>query len=91
MNKTIDVPYIRSGMIEDPRNWPMKVIGKHDEIVITSKVPYVGYVMGDIGQSRMSKLIGWRTVSKNLADNLRGALQRGNQAVNRWLKEKEAS
>ena len=34
--------------------------------VITNKVPYAGYVIGDIDQSRMHKKIGWWTVSTRL-------------------------
>ena len=34
--------------------------------LITNNVPYAGYVIGDIDQSRMHKKIGWWTVSTKL-------------------------
>lgn len=42
------------------------VVQGDGQTVITNNVPYAGYVIGDIDQSRMHKKIGWWTVSTKL-------------------------
>jgi hypothetical protein len=46
------------------------------------------YTQHDTGQARQPALVGWRKVSKNIQDNIKGALHNGMLAINRWLKEK---
>lgn len=80
----LHLPYARTG--ELGAGW--EKIGDKWRRVIRNKVAYAKHVVSDDRQSRMSKKIGWRTISKNIADNIDGALQRASQAIQRWLKEK---
>ena len=67
------------------RGW--KVTGEPPRYVIKNEIPYSGYVVGDDDQSRMHEKIGWRKVTKNLADNIQGAMSRARQVVAKWIKE----
>lgn len=70
------VPH-RTGLLQ--RGWERKGDGTKSRIV--NEIPYAKYVMGDEDQVRMHKLIGWRVVSKIIADNLKGAIQAAERAV----------
>lgn len=80
----LKLPYARTGALGE--GW--EKIGDKWRPVLRNKTPYAHHVMGDDRQSRMSAKIGWRTISENIADNIKGALQRAEQAIQRWLKEK---
>ena len=83
---------IRSGEI-DPgyphrtgnmqRGWV--VGGDPPRYVIKNDVSYSNYVVGDNEQSRMHNKIGWRTVSKNISDNMKGAIRAANLAIAKWI------
>lgn len=81
----LNLPYTRTNKIAD--NWEKG--GDRWRRVIRNDTPYIGYVMGDTTQSRMSKKIGWRTTSRVIKDNMMGALRAASQAVARYIKSKE--
>jgi hypothetical protein len=60
------------------------------KIKVTNSVPYAGFVQGDNTQAWMH--VGrWRTVSKVVADNVKGMVQAAEQALQRYLKAKGLS
>lgn len=83
---------IRSGEI-DPgyphrtgnfqRGW--YVGGEPPRYVIKNEISYGNYLVDDNEQSRMHSKIGWRTVSKNIADNMKGAIHAANLAIAKWI------
>ena len=77
----LQLPYKRSGALAAA--WT-RGEGENSRY-ITNSAPYASLVQGDNTQSRHAKKIGWRTVSQVVRDNMAGALQRANQAVQRWL------
>jgi hypothetical protein len=46
-----------------------------------------GWVMGH-NQANQPRLVGWRSYVSVIASNMRGAIRAGQQAVDRWLKER---
>jgi hypothetical protein len=56
----ISVPYRRTQTFR--AGW--RQIGKGIKSIIANEVEYGGFLMGDSEQSRMHKLIGWKTLSK---------------------------
>jgi hypothetical protein len=68
------------------------VTGEPPRYIIRNDVGYSGYLVGDDftggnQQSHMMKLKGWRTVGKNLSDNMTGAFRAAIMAVNKWMRE----
>jgi hypothetical protein len=61
--------------------------GKDTRYTIKNTSPYAQFVMGDNAQSRMHKIIGWRTVSDVIKTNLKGAFRHAQAKVKQWLKE----
>ena len=55
---------------------------------ITNVAPYSKWVIGNTRQTVMHKMIGWRKVSKNVQDNIKGAFRHAQSALNKWLKAK---
>lgn len=53
--------------------------------------PTIGawYTRSDSGQARQPAKVGWRKVSAVVAANMKGALQRAQQAVDAWIKSKK--
>jgi hypothetical protein len=45
------------------------------------------YTRDDSGQARQPALVGWRKVSKVVADNMRGAIRHALAEVKKWIKE----
>jgi hypothetical protein len=52
---------------------------------LKNDVGYAGYLVGDDEQSLHSKKQGWRTVSKNISDNMKGAIRAANLAIAKWI------
>ena len=84
-NKAKHKPPIRTYKLR--RGW--NIAGGDYRKRIINNVPYAPYVVGDNTQSYYLQRSRWRTVSKNIADNMKGAMLRANQAIQRWLKAKE--
>jgi len=47
------------------------------------------YTQSDSGQANQPRLVGWRTVAQNVADNLAGAVRHARAAISIWLKERK--
>lgn len=82
----LKLPYTRTMTLKN--GW--QKTGNKWNPVIRNTVPYAHHVMSDDKQSRMSKKIGWRTISNNISDNIKGAMQKANQAVQAWINKKSA-
>jgi hypothetical protein len=80
-NGTLSVPYNRTNNMKN--GWV--VSGKKWTPKLKNQIPYVTHVMDDTKQSRLSKLIGWRKVSKVISDNVLGAMRSANAAVKKWI------
>jgi hypothetical protein len=81
---TIDPGYSASnGYLRDA--WTIG--GEPPRYVIKNDVHYAGFLVGDQDQSLHSQKQGWRTVSRNIADNIAGAIRAANLAIAKWLKE----
>ncbi len=59
----LSLPYSRTGALRD--GWKLEPLGKN-EVGLINEVPYAGYVMGKASQSRMMRMIGWKTVESVL-------------------------
>ena len=75
------VPH-RTGELQ--RGWELNDRGRFWEI--RNQTEYAGWVMGDVGQTRMHNLIGWRKVMDNIRDNLKGAFRHAQAELKKWLK-----
>ncbi len=73
---------LRNGWVKTGTKW---------QRIIRNRTPYIGVVMGESEQSRMSKKIGWRKVSAVIESNAKGALRAAQQAVSSYLKSKKKS
>ena len=62
------------------------IVGTDYQRRLANNVPYARYVQGD-PQSRYFSRSNWRTYTKVITDNMKGAMLRANQAIARWLKE----
>ena len=78
---SLKIPYTRTNKLRD--NW--EIIGSKYNPVIRNRLSYAKHVVGDGTQSKMSKLIGWRTLSQIVDDNVRGAMRAANAAVQKWI------
>jgi len=61
-NGALDVPYKRTQAFS--RSW--RIIGKGTDTIVVNETDYGGYLMGPGEQSRMSKIIGWKTTEQVL-------------------------
>jgi hypothetical protein len=78
--------YVRTYTLRN--SWEVRATNSQwDRVNITNPTPYAGYVVGDNDQAWMHAG-RWRTVTKNMMDNLAGALQAAKRAVADWLKTK---
>jgi hypothetical protein len=76
----------RTGKIQ--RGWEFNESGSDwRRVNITNEAEGVGWVMGD-NQARLNALADWRKAVIVITSNMRGAIRAGQQAVNRWLKQK---
>jgi hypothetical protein len=66
-----------------------KLSGEAPRYQITNDVGYAGYLVGDNDQSLHSQKQGWRTVTKNIADNIVGAFKHATDKVNEWLRSQK--
>lgn len=64
-----------------------RIAGEAPRYIIENDTSYAQYVMGDTQQTQMHNLIGWRRASKNIADNIAGAIRHATAAVNAYLRE----
>jgi len=55
-------------------------------ITLSNDAPGAYYTMSDQGQAAQPALVGWRKISKVVADNMAGALRHARAAVNAFLK-----
>jgi len=53
---------------------------------ITNSTTGAYYTQSDTGQAAQPALVGWRKISKNIADNINGAMRHGTALVNEWLR-----
>jgi hypothetical protein len=63
--------------------WTYSAKGSYFEI--KNPTPYGEYLVGDFKQSLHSKKQGWRTITKNIQDNLQGAFRHAAAEVKKWL------
>lgn len=54
---------------------------------VENKAPGAGWVFSE-QQARQIGLVGWRKVTKVVADNIKGAHRAAQQAVDKWIKSK---
>jgi len=52
-------------------------------------VAHTPWLVGDKDQSRMMELKGWRKVSQNVKDNLKGAFRHATAELKKWLREQK--
>jgi len=65
------------------RSWRMEQKGSQwDRTNIMGNIPFEGW------PANMNRMGGWRKVMDVVKSNLQGAVKRGQEAVNRWIKEK---
>ena len=74
----------RTGELQ--RGW--RTIGESYRQKITNTVPYAGYIHGDETQVWRARFGNWRTVSKIIADNIKGALRHAKSKLSEWIKSK---
>ena len=77
------VPH-RTGEMQ--RGWDYS--GEGSRWRIENEVPYAGYVMGDVDQTQMHKIQGWRTAMRVAYDNLAGSIVAARSAVREWIRER---
>lgn len=75
------VPH-RTGRMQ--RAWDFSAEGSRFKI--TNSESYTQYVMGDVEQSRMHGIIGWRVIGEVIKNNLKGAFRHATAQVKKWLK-----
>ena len=75
--------YKRTSILRE--GWGFSGIGA--KIRVINPVPYAKYVHGDNDQARMHKG-RWRTVSKIVADNIKGMIRAAESALKTYLREK---
>lgn len=80
----LTLPYKRTNKLKNA--W--RITGDRWRPVIRNDMPYAHHVMSDDRQSRMQKKIGWRTMGKNIQDNMKGAIQKANQVIQAWIKKR---
>ncbi len=64
-----------------------KISGEAPRYNIVNDVGYAGFLVGDSEQSLHSQKQGWRKISKNIEDNISGAIRHAVAKVNEWLRE----
>ena len=79
----ISVPYRRTQTFRNA--W--RQIGKGIKSIIANEVSYGGFLMGDSEQSRMSKLIGWKTLSNLLKERQSKIVKILEAAVKKGMKK----
>lgn len=68
--------------------WEMKVRDSSwTHVSVENGADGVGWVMG-LGQARQPAKVGWRDILKVIQDNMTGAMNAAQDAVNDWLKGK---
>lgn len=65
-----------------------KIKGEAYRQTIYNDTPYAKWVQGDGTQTRMHKLIGWRTMGEVIQSNIAGAMRSARAKLNEWLKTK---
>ena len=80
------IPYQRTDELSE--GWEYKPLNNGYGYRIDNKVPYATYVQGE-SQQIGHKADRWRQVGKILADNINGAIRSAQQAVDRFIKNKE--
>lgn len=55
-------------------------------VTITNPEPSAYWTRDNVGQARQPAKVGWRKVSKVIADNMVGAIRHANAEVGKWLK-----
>ena len=63
--------------------WTYKAQGGRYEI--KNDVGYAKYLVGNAQQSLHSNKQGWRTIAKNISDNLAGAYRHAQAEIKKWL------
>lgn len=53
---------------------------------ITNSTEGAYYTQSDTGQAAQPALVGWRKVSKNIADNIQGAMRHATALINEWIR-----
>jgi hypothetical protein len=79
----INVPYDRTQ--QQSNGW--EIIGKGKNAIVANQVPSVIFTRDNERQSRLSKLIGWKTVGDEIKDRMDKILYTANEAVKRVLKK----
>ena len=57
-------------------------------VTIYNSAPGSAYTMGNKTQANQPNLVGWRMVKEVVASNFKGGIRAAQQAVNKWLKDK---
>lgn len=73
----------RSGISTDSWQYTMTTAWQY---TITNPEPGAYWTRDDTGQARQPALVGWRKVSKVIADNFAGGIRAATAALSRWLK-----
>jgi hypothetical protein len=68
--------------------WTMRETNNGYGLSLRNPTPGAYYTRSDSGQARQPGLVGWRKVSKVVADNIKGALRHANAAVAAFLRGK---
>jgi len=79
----IRVPYVRTHELR--RSW--RLHGKGESVYIQNDRSGVPYVMGDIGQSRHERMVGWETVGQFVEKRTKTIETRGNQIITKTLRQ----
>ena len=69
-------------------SWRSESHGIQGQRRIYNSIPYAPFVMGDQTQTRMHKLIGWRTLTENVKDNITGAIRHAQSKLKEWIQSK---
>lgn len=78
------IPYRRTGKSAD---WTVKILNNGYQAKIENKVGYIDFVQGK-WQQRGHVADKWRKIQDIISTNMTGAMRAANQAVARWLKER---
>ena len=74
----------RSGALS--AGWAYKKQGGGYGAKIYNSQEYAKFVMGDETQARQPKKVGWRVMAQVISTNIKGAMQKANNEIAKWLK-----
>jgi hypothetical protein len=77
---------MRTGNLQ--RGWQTTKSAPYRQTIF-NRVPYAKWIHGDDTQTWRAAYGNWRTISKIVTDNIKGAMLSAKQAVARWIKSKK--